>query len=333
MLAQKMAALLLLVGCAVLFDFQTLIQLYIVLGQAHFGLTYFYQWQAGKVRFSLRGVGVYLALLLSIFWLVWHYTTTMTLLIVAMFLVHYYLDEFKLNQEKLTVGNFLFVLPLFCCVILSLQFYQEASATFYTTKGLFLEEGPWFLGEVHHPQAWAYFKTLYGRDALHTHWPWLWGGLVLSFGLMVFRMAKGASIKLTELHILAFTTAAFIWLWLGGIATISAVNGFIILAHIIHWYTGMHTRLKIYAPQKLHAYWRHVALANILIVGGYAYVVFAPKALLAEETHLYYYSYKAFLAWSALHILTTIRVDDYKTLFGKVGERAALGLQAVTRFR
>lgn len=333
MLPQKIAAFLLLVAGAAFLHFETLIQLYIVLGQAHFGLTYFYQWRAGKVRLSPFVIGGYLTLLFALFWVVWHYTATMTILVIAMFLVHYYLDEFKLNEEKLTFSKFLFVIPLLCGVVLGMHYYQDASVAFYTTNGAFLEKGPWFLGEAHHPKALDYFNTLHGDDVLHSYWPWLWGGVALCLSLIAVKRLNGAAVKLTELHMLLFTIAAFTWLWVGGIATVAAISGLIVLAHIAHWYTGMQTRLKKYAPQKLHAYWRDVALANIVVIGGYAYVFFAPEALFATDINLYYYSYKAFLAWSAMHILTTLRADDYKTLFGKLGEKAALGVQAVTRFR
>ena len=332
LLITKLPVLVALGVLAFLLNFEAIFVLYIVLGQAHFLLTYLYQWRAGKVRLNLFTIASYLALLLGLMWWVMNYTTVASPIIATLFMLHYYLDEFQLNGERLNRGRFMLALPLMALIALGLHAHGTMQDAFYAQHAAQLEPGPWMQGGEHHPKALEYFASLSGQEVLQAYWPWLWAGLVMVAAYFVFSLLKSKKLKLTSLHILVVSALIFVWIWYGGFATAIPANGLIVVAHIVHWYISMHDRLRKHAPAKLAPYYRDVFIVNALVIAGYAYTAYMPQAWGAAELGLYFFSFKAFFAWSAMHILTTVRVEDYKTVLGKLGEASAKGLKAFTRF-
>ena len=173
LLGQKLLALALFLPLAWFANSEIVVTAYIVLGQAHFGLTYLYQARAGKLKLSPLLCTSYLAILLGLFWLVFHYKVAMMLIISSLFVVHYYLDEFRLNEEQPSVPRFVLILPLILLIALAMKTHEAISSQFYGANFFKLMPGAWSQGGGHAPEAIAYFDSMDAQTALSGYWPWL----------------------------------------------------------------------------------------------------------------------------------------------------------------
>jgi len=307
--------------------------LYIVLGHAHFGLTYWYQFKGGRVKANFVTLFNYMALLAGLFWCAYHHPTALVTFASIFFIVHYYLDEFKMNQERLHFGAFALVIPLVFLLFVGLYVHERTARGFYATSqvGAYLQTWDFYLG--HHPMVLDFLAKVPSDMALNLYWPWVFGlaaWAVIYYAVEVYTSKK---IAWAQLYILLVTAIAISMLWVGNLRHVTSIFGLIILSHYAHWYLSAYQKLRQFAPQKLPAYFKQVVLANVLVLGLYAYTAYLPHGPLAWEIDRWGFNFHAFMVWTVMHLITTLRADDYKTLFGRLGEKAVLGVQTFTRFR
>lgn len=307
--------------------------LYIIFGHAHFGLTYWYQFKSGRVKPNFITLLSYTALLAGLFWCAYHQPTALVVFASIFFVVHYYLDEFKMNQEKLHFGAFVLVLPLVFLLFIGLQVHEQTARGFYFTSqvGVYLQTWDFYLG--HPPMVLEFLAKIPSSMALNLYWPWILGLAAWAVVYYAWGVYATKKMALAPLYILLVTFIAIGMLWVGNLRHVTSIFGLIILSHYAHWYFSVYQKLRQFAPRKLTPYLKEVAIANAVVLGVYAYTVYLPDAPLAWGVDRWGFNFHAFMVWTVMHLITTIRADDYKTLFGKAGEKTALCVQTFTRFR
>lgn len=330
---QKFLSLVLFLPMVWFLNPETVLITYIVLGHAHFGLTYWYQYKAGRVKPTVLTGLSYIALLAALFWLAFNQPIALLMFVSVFFVLHYYLDEFKMNQERLRLGLFVLVLPFLYLLVKGLGIHEQIAFAFYQTEPMRQHIYGWDAYLGHHPMAIEYLSNYSAKFALQPIWGWVFGLFALGVIYYAVDAFRKKVVSVAAVYILAITAAAIAILWFGSIRQMTSVFGLIVLSHVGHWYISVHQKLKRFAPQRLKGYYLQVALANAIAIGLYFYAVGLPEAPLAGEIERWGYNFHAFMVWTALHLITTIRADDYAALFGKAGKGTAKAVQAVTRFR
>ena len=226
------------------------------------------------------------------------------------------------------------MVPFLALLVVSLNLHEQIVGKYYFMLSSLHENlAQWDAYLGHTPDALSYLATVPARTALEGDWPWLGGLLAVAIGYYGVHSYRAKKLNVAGLYILIITVAAFSVMWTHSIRHVTSVFGFIILSHYTHWYVSVFQKLRRFAPEKLPTYFTEIAIANAIVIGLWAYTVFLPQAPLAWSIDRWGYNFHAFMVWTSMHLITTVRASDYKELFGKLGEKAALGVQAVTRFR
>ena len=249
---------------------------FVVLGHAHFALSYWYQYKAGKVKkryilpFILAAIFfLYLALNVSIWF---------SLFVVTFFIFHNCFDEFKLNGGKPT--------PEYTGVIFVLvSYFVGWSADFFLqtewTRVCIL------IGVI-------LAACIYTLKAIKGRFEWPIRSVYMWFLLAVLGV-----FTFLEFH--------------GPRPDAREVVGAIILFHYFSWYIRLAFRFKEDGRDVFMTYLKRVFIANAVFISGYIaiVVVWNTEGLLYQVTYRPF----GFYAWTLLHLITTFRLADYKSAF------------------
>jgi len=93
------------VALAAWLPFHLLVHAFIVLGQAHFALTYLYQWRGRRMTRGYRAVALALAALAAAYFAYAGGALPLMALITVLFSFHFAWDEFTLHDEPVTKGG------------------------------------------------------------------------------------------------------------------------------------------------------------------------------------------------------------------------------------
>lgn len=248
----------------------------IVIGLAHFALSYLYQYKAGKIK--KRYLAPYSIMLLIVFYMAFNYTVFFTVLVTAFFLLHYFFDEFKLRQEKPSIEYFSIILIL--VVMLSgwsFDFLTGGNVTPLLTY-LSIAISCFCLA----------LKAFIGRIEVLWNCSYLWFLLCL-LGVFLTMEFTGHRPHVNE-----------------GV-------GFIILLHCITWYIRLGMRFKKDCAIIFRSYLRRVLLTNFIFILGYYIVVIEGERQGFFYDGVYHPI--GFYIWSFMHLITTFRLSDYRSAF------------------
>lgn len=249
----------------------------IVFGHAHFALTYFYQYRAGKIK-AVYLVG-YMAALATFFYLAYSFSVIFTVFVAAFFLFHNFFDEFKLRHQQPRIEYLFIILPL--VGMLSGWIYDYFSGGNVTIFVLMVVASVSFL--------------LFLVKSVLTY--------SLTFPLFCPYM----------FFLLLLLGVFLIMEFTGNRPNAMEGFGFVILIHYLSWYVRLGWRYKNEGSKALNRYIGHVLLANVFFMAGYYIVV----VVMESEGLLYvsFYHPFAFYVWTLLHLITTFRFLDYKSAF------------------
>lgn len=95
---------------------------FLIIGQAHFAITFLYQYRAGKIRRGYLAIGGILVVLLALYFIVQGTFLPIFILTAVLFAAHFAHDEFTLHKEESAPGK-VFAVTLFTGLFLSLILY------------------------------------------------------------------------------------------------------------------------------------------------------------------------------------------------------------------
>ena len=274
--------------------------LYAVSGQAHFALTYWYQYRNGKLAFKLRPIALYLATLGGCFYLAYMHQPYFVMATATFFMIHFMLDEFKINTERLTLPLFLAGTPLLAFFVIALYHHQFSVTLPSKIAGIGL-----------------YFQPLnaYMGWAMPTLWG-LAGITVLGYGVLSWINRRlnvyGALMLVLGLAMMwEFPDLPIIY--------VRYMFGIVILLHYFNWYVGVFVKLRNVNPGGLKTYMSEIVIANVISAALFFSMYFSTSALYVG--HFGIFGEQAFLAWTMMHLLTTVRAADYRSLAAVVWPR------------
>ena len=271
-----------MVSCAVALGFvfllspQHVLDAVVVLGHAHFALSYFYQYKAGKAK------PVYLlpyAVVLGLsFYLRYEYEAFFLIFVATFFLFHNFFDEFKLRSEKPSVEYLALILILVSTL-------SGWTTDFFTGSDI--------------TQMLIYISC--GA-----------GGVLLIAKAIISRVE--INWRCSYLHFLLLMTGVFLLMEFTGHRPDARESfGAVILIHYMAWYIRLGVRFHKDSTVIFNTYIKRVLIANCIFMAGYYVVVIAMErqGILYEGI----YHPFGFYAWTLMHLLTTFRLSDYKSAF------------------
>lgn len=250
---------------------------FVVLGHAHFALSYLYQYKAGKMKVIY--LIPYVLLVIAFFGFRYFDPIIFMLFVATFFLFHNFFDEFKLRSEKPTV---------------------EFSALIILLTGLIVG---WIVD---------FFMATDNALAIFGG-----AGAVSCFLLIAkFFKSKTVSIPWNNAYFwyLSLLLIIFLGMELTGHRPDARESfGFIVLMHYMTWYIRLGTRFWVEKGGKFNVYLRDTAIANAVFIAGYYIVVVE----LERQGILYEGIYRplGFYVWTLMHLVTTLRLSDYQNAF------------------
>lgn len=249
----------------------------VVLGHAHFALTYFYQYKAGKVKG--RYLFLYLIGLAVFFYISFSYFIAFTVFVATFFLFHNFFDEFKLRQEKPSVE--------YLAIILLLVAILSGWTADYFSRGSNITN-LLIVGAVGVSTLLLLVKGIIGQ--LH---------LDLKSPYMIFLIGMA----------LLFLTLEYT----GNRPDARESFGFVILLHYFAWYIRLGVRFFKQDKENFKTYLKRIVIVNAIFMVGYYIIVVEME----RQGASYQYTYRplAFYVWTLMHLITTFRISDYKSAF------------------
>ncbi len=268
-----------------LFSEPVLLQIIIIFGQAHFIVAYFYKNKSGKLDKKYINNFLYFLVLLFIptyfIGLNIVYVNYFIVFTTLIFVLHYFYDELKIfNFQDDNFKNIAALAVFLSFTTIFTMMVFELKSILYLTPVIFL--------------------------------------IILLFGMLNFKLIKRDFdfSKLENLSIYLFT-ALNIFVPLLLLFTdigVLKITGFIIIFHYLRWYFFYFDRFNSLEDKKeLNFYldvvfWVHIFVIILFVIysidakRGFLFLLFGP---------IFFYT------WTLLHIVLSIRKDDYPLIFGK----------------
>jgi hypothetical protein len=283
---ERVVSCLMVLGVVLFLSPQHVLDAVVVLGHAHFALSYFYQSKAGKIRL------IYLlpyAVVLGIsFYLRYEYEAFFLIFVATFFLFHNFFDEFKLRSEKPSAEY------------LVLIFILVATLSGWTAD--------FFIGS-HVTKILIYISFAVG-------------GILLGAKAVLGRVE--INWRCSYLHFLLLMMGIFLTMEFTGHRPDARESfGAVILIHYMAWYIRLGMRFKQQGVAVFNTYIKRVLIANFIFMAGYYVVVIAMErqGILYEVI----YAPFGFYVWTLMHLLTTFRLSDYKSAFNLSSKISRVG--------
>lgn len=287
---EKSASFLLVCFLMLILDWRSIIALFVVLGQGHFLLAYYYQFKAGKMDRAYLARYLVSSALLLIFWFSSFHHELLVLFTAVFFLQHALFDELYLlrdtkpeQESPLNWGRLLEISPVFLL---------------YTGM---LVDG--ILSQPTSPQTlWlsARLPPVVSVMALLS---------ALLLGFYTLALWK-KSHRLDSVSLYFFVCGFLLMLVIGSGLThgvpVVKLMGFIILFHYFNWYGHYYHKLQSEQLAMRH-YLGMTMVINLAIVG--LYLLWTRGALGFLGT--VFLSEDAFYLWTILHLVTSLRKQDF----------------------
>ncbi len=259
---------------------KTLLFFVIIFGQAHFIISYFYRNKAGKIGGSYLRLFSFVSLVVGLlafyvyknnyFFPYWIFFT------LVIFVVHYILDEFKLNEGELVLNNRVLAV----------------SATVFSFMALFLEK----IFEISNIniQILLFLITFIFLFLF-----------LFSNKKNIFKLTKGVNVIL--FFLLLNVIIPFILLSFPKV-TIIHISAFIILYHYIRWYIYYYQKFELNNNHdELYFY-----LDTVMWVHAFVFMLYVQYSMSPNSGVLFYvFTPLFFYAWTIIHIIMSVRKTDY----------------------
>lgn len=259
--------------CVYFLSGKEILYAFIVFGQAHFLIAYFYANKSGKIGrpYLLKFITLAIILWGICSYAFYHVELYPLVIFVALitFVFHYFNDEFKLCG--FSVKN-----KLFGAIAAAFSF-----AAVFATQIFFV--GPavvYFLGSIS-----IFFAIVFIRQ-------------------MLSEKSDDKQAKYQSLLFFTFNIILPLWFAINRNIDVYTVSGFIVLFHYIRWYIYYLERFK--GPELSFyldvIFWDHILIVLLFVLyvlspkSGYLYMMFNP---------IFFYG------WTLIHILLSVRKEDY----------------------
>lgn len=269
---QRIFTLTIIFLVALFFNRNSIMDMYIIMGYAHFILSYYYKYFGKKLSL---GEYSYLISVLVVFYILSFAFKEYFIIFVTLYaVVHHFYDEIFLLSDKPNIYNVGSFLPfLGMTLFINLDFFNSTN---------YLQD--------------------YGLLIILT------SSLYFTFGLI------SPISRFYVLYVSAITLVSMFLFLIYGAVHPTVFFGCLIIAHYSYWYITMYARFKSQDNKgKLEKYIKLILISNIVIFLLYM----VPQNTPIAQNPLYYYVFSpyAFFAWTAWHVTTTIRPEDYKATF------------------
>ncbi len=244
---------------------------YIVLGQAHFTITYLYQVKAGK--FTLRNTLLFYLLAAALFYLAALSPAGITLFAASALIYHVYFSELGILKRKVTPA------------------YLILMAAVMMINGIWLVNALW--GTSIDADMFCYF--LLGAGFLAGLW----------------HITRKAVVEVEAFFILLLIILlGYIGLQLSGnVPSPYKTYGFIVIAHYMTSYVTVVRRLRANAPQKVPVFITESVLMNLIMLAGYILVQVYPAQI--GWVYTVWYMPVSFYVWTLMHFASTARLVPF----------------------
>ncbi len=244
----------------------------VVLGQAHFALAYLYQWKAGKIgKRYMLSYAFVGGTLLAGYYSVPQPELWITVLAGTIFALHFFIDEIYIG--KLSWSRELYVL----------------CTSFVMLYGMVLIE--------------ALYKVQIHETII----------VLIAAGVipLLLHSIKNRSIQFFEAMALVGVTYMLFILVLPRVISITAILGFIIIAHYVRWYLFFLARFSAPANKDIfNAYVRNVVLIQLGIVVAYVLYI----SLDSLNVLSIFFNPINFYLWTILHIVFSATIFHEKRI-------------------
>ena len=248
--------------------------LFVVLGQAHFSLTYLDHFKKG--RYSKKGALLYLIAALAAFSALTMSMNPFILFVSVFFLLHNFFDDMRLLKDQNRPYALLATAPLF--ILLSLASYDSLfSSDFLAVAALPLSLVFILIGIF-----------LASQKAIRSH-PYILYILGISALLM------------TTYNLFPEIGAERLF-------------AFIILSHYFNWYWHIYKKYEPSAARQRSAYVRECLIVNGIIItvfSGFLIAYGGMENAIGHPLYTLVYTPYYFYAWTLMHLLVTLRGEDY----------------------
>ena len=251
------------------------LDVYIILGHAHFMLSHLYLAKAGKA--TRKNVFLFLVSLISLFVVAFQWPNAFTLFVASFLVLHVYISEIKILNIRL---NFWYLSLMLAIMMLN---------------GAWLTNAFWQIDL--RPDLMSYF--------------FLSAGSVV-FAWYLFRRK---TIEINAFFIfLSLILLAYIGLELSGNPPSPyKTYGFIVITHYMTFYVLYIRNFYKVGSEKLKTFVNEIFILNIVIIFGYIIVtMFLGQDNLLYK---FWYMPISFYVWTLMHFLTTLRKSDYAGAF------------------
>lgn len=244
---------------------------YIVLGQAHFTITYLYQVKAGK--FTLRNIVLFYLLAASLFYLAALSPAGITLFAASALIYHVYFSELGILNRKVTPAYL--VLMAAVMIINGIWLVNalwgtsiDADMFCYLLLGAGFLAGLWYIAHHEVIEVEAFFILL----------------LIILLGYI--------GLQLT-----------------GNVPSPYKTYGFIVIAHYMTSYVTVARRLRAEEPQKVPVFITESVLMNLIMLAGYILVQVYPAQI--GWFYTLWYMPVSFYVWTLMHFASTARLVPF----------------------
>lgn len=245
---------------------QSIVILFIVLGQAHFLIAYLYQYRAGKMKKSMK-VWYPIVLLPLLVLGFFGQLIALALLATIFFAIHFAQDEIFLAGKETSLFTSLEVLAFVLVlvgVVVDLILMTSFVMYFFALAALTLV-------------VYAYF--IFSKKYIFTR---------------------------VSIYLLSITFFLSLVTLLGYHIPLEKIIGGVILLHFSTWYINYFFKTKE-IPSYRKQYLTRVVIVNVIAIGSY--FIFIQTGL---GIFNYFFALIYFYVWTMMHILSSVRLADYK---------------------
>ena len=289
---------------------------YAVWTQGHFILSYWYQYKTGKLNLRWYSVGAYCAVVALFFVFVFEDPSDFIFIVITFFAVHFLLDEFRLNTERLSLSQALIGLPfllIFLLVVFKHQYVAMPVAWAQYTGGKTLPDlnafTPGFLGTALPMDQMPAMHQLTGP--MIAGWlPFIWASFVVAVGVWGWSSLRDKRVNIYGVTVLAM--AFFGLLLMPSLPIIYARSfiGVVLMLHGLNWYISYFYKFRHNGPACRTFGWE-VAGITVFLVGMFS----LNHAMGWWRLDEVMFGFRGYNVWAMMHLLTTIRGDDYNKLW------------------
>ncbi len=259
---------------------KTLLFFVIIFGQAHFIIAYFYRNKAGKIDGSYLKMFSYVSVIVGLlaffvyknvyFFPYWIFFT------LIIFVTHYILDEFKLNEGEVILNN---------------RILAVGAAVFSFTA--------------------LFIKKIFDISNININFLLFSASLLLLISFLatnkksIFKFTKELNITLFFLLLNIVTPFTLL---LFSKVTIIHISAFIILYHYIRWYVYYYQKFELSDNcQELYFY-----LDTVMWIHAFVFMLYVQYSISPNAGVLHYiFTPLFFYGWTIIHIIMSVRRSDY----------------------